>query len=137
MEAVNDEEAEFRALLRQLLPGLDEPMEHPATQSRFAALPAAAEPASSEAAASLDGFLAPTVLGTPLANPHQRATLLATLRCPLSGALLADPIVLTDGLSYDRAAAEAALGPAVLAYGRPNVALRQLVEELSELGFPA
>ena len=70
-----------------------------------------------------------------LAESRRREALLAVLRCPLSGELPADPYVLADGTSYERAAAVGGRGIQG-AHARTNVALRQLVEEVLRLSVP-
>ena len=72
-----------------------------------------------------------TSLGVYIAEPIRWAALQVALRCPLSHVPLVDPVILSNGVTYDREAAMK-FGETVMDKGRPNLAMRQLLQQLCE-----
>lgn len=70
-----------------------------------------------------------TLLAVCIAQPTRWARLEATLRCPYSEAPLYDPVILPDGITYDRTAAKS-LGQMEVRGARPNRSMQQLLREL-------
>ena len=122
---------DLKQLLSLLLPGMEAPPGDNTSSAVEESPPSSmgsmerAEPAGLRPAA-----LPPhTALAVCIAQPHRWAALESALRCPASGEPLFDPMIMSDGRTYDRETAKRA-GFEVQGNGRPNLAVRQLMQYL-------
>jgi hypothetical protein len=123
------EEKELQELLGHLLPGLakysidpNESVEEPSAETVAGGQPTTA---------SLDLSTTPALLAAAVTDTGKLEQLLTCLRCPMTGSIMREPAIGLDGMSYERTAVEGQIGAG---RARPNMALRQLIRDLSDIG---